>query len=82
MTFDDFESRVDALLVAQVGRELAMRMLINATGGGVFNEHYDNETLRTEPEAQRLTAHIIRQTKRDNRFYDEALAQLLAGAKK
>ena len=53
-----------------------MEMLVQAKGGGVFNDHYDDASRWTEEQARDVAGRIIRQCQRDAEFVKTALARL------
>jgi len=76
-SFEEFEGRVDDLLVQVAGPAVGMEMLVRAKGGGVFNDHYDDASRWTEEQARDVAGHIVRQTRQDAEFVRTALARLV-----
>ena len=75
-SFEEFADRVDDLLAQVAGPAAGMEMLLQAKGGGVFNDYYDDGSRWTEEQARDVAGHIIRQTQQDAEFVKTALARL------
>ena len=75
-SIEEFESRVDDVLVQVAGQAVGMEMLKQAKSQGVFSDYRDNASRWTEEQARDVAGHIIRQTQQDAEFVKTALTRL------
>ena len=75
-SFEEFEGRVDDLLVQVAGPAAGTEMLAQARNGGMFSDHRNDASLWTEEQARDVAGHVIRQTQQDAEFVKTALARL------